>query len=145
FVGQVLGIPTYMSPEQAGGQTSDIGPATDIWALGVILYQLLTSQLPFRADGVANLLRQILTAEVPKIRKLRPGLDFDLELICIKCLAKDPRQRYTSAGALVDDLECYLAGKPISSRPQSIWQRLARFFSFRKSAQLDPDRRAPGA
>jgi serine/threonine-protein kinase len=112
--GQVVGTPSYLSPEQAAGRNDLFSPATDVWALGVILCEMLTGRLPFTADDRGELLRRILTAEPPRPRDLRPGLDRGLEAIILKCLRKDPSRRYASAEALADDLCRWLAGKPVA-------------------------------
>jgi hypothetical protein len=112
--GQVVGTPAYLSPEQAVGRHDLLGPATDVWALGVILFELLTGRLPFAAADRGELLRRVLTAEPTRPGELRPGLDRGLESVVLRCLGKQPSQRYASAEALADDLHRWLQGEPLA-------------------------------
>jgi eukaryotic-like serine/threonine-protein kinase len=114
--GQVLGTPKYMAPEQAASR-KDLTVAADVYSLGVILYERLTGRTPFTGDDVLTLLRQVRDTEPPRLSSIRPGLDRDLETVVLKCLDKDPARRYHSAEALADDLDRWLAGKPITARP----------------------------
>jgi tetratricopeptide (TPR) repeat protein/predicted Ser/Thr protein kinase len=125
----VLGTPAYMAPELASGKAAQATTAADTYSLGAILYELLTAQPPFIAENVPALLRKIVDEEPTPPSKLRakPGLDRDLETIGLKCLAKDPAQRYRSAQAMVDDLECWLLGEPILARPASIPEKFGRW------------------
>jgi serine/threonine protein kinase len=109
-----------MAPEQAECRTDRIGPATDTWALGVILYELLAGRRPFAATASQQLKDQIVHAPAPPLRDARPGLDDGLEMIVAKCLAKDPGDRYATGGELADDLRRWLDGQPPKLRP---WQR----------------------
>jgi tetratricopeptide (TPR) repeat protein len=124
--GDVLGTATYMAPEQAGGP-GPVGPTADVYALGVILYEMFTGRPPFRAETPQETLRQVVTAEPVPPSRLRPGLSRDPETICLKCLEKRPTRRYASAGALSDDLRRFLDGRPIQARRVGPVGRLARW------------------
>ena len=95
--GEVLGTPLYMAPEQAKGQTSEVGPAADVYSLGVILYEMLTGQTPFQAGSVLEILRRVTSTPAEPPRQIRKNLSRDLDAICRRCLEKDPRQRYRTA------------------------------------------------
>ena len=124
--GFLVGTPGYMAPEQASGKRALVGPATDIHALGVILYQLLTGQLPFQRDSTLELLRAVTSDEPPRPRRLQPRLQRDLEAITLHCLEKEPGRRYPSALALAQDLERFREGKQVLARPVGAAARLAR-------------------
>ncbi|MGE3806755.1 MAG: protein kinase [Gemmataceae bacterium] len=122
--GQVMGTASYMSPEQAAGKISAIGPQSDIWALGAILYEMLTGRPPFKGKNVRDTINQVFTQEPVPPRKLIPEVPHDLETICLKCLQKERRSRYASAQELAEDLRRYRHHEPILARPVSEWVRL---------------------
>jgi serine/threonine protein kinase len=123
----VRGTPSFMAPEQVAGARAEIGPRSDIYALGATLYSLLTGRPPFQAASVIETLDLVRTRAPAPPRTLVPGLPLDLETITLSCLRKDPRRRYASADALADDLERWLRGFPIQARPVSRLEHAARW------------------
>jgi WD40 repeat protein/tRNA A-37 threonylcarbamoyl transferase component Bud32 len=127
--GVFIGTPSYAAPEQAEGHA--VGPAADIYALGAILYHLLTGHPPFQAATVLRTLDQVKAADPVPPSRLQPGLPRDVETIALKCLEKDPRRRYADAAALAEDLEHFLAGRPILARPTGAAERLRKWIHRR--------------
>ncbi len=117
----VLGSPSYMAPEQAEGNSADMGPRTDVYALGAILYELLTGRPPFRAATAFETLAQVKNADPVPPSRIQPGMPGEIETICLKCLEKQPGRRYASALELAEDLRRFLAGEPILAQDPPIW------------------------
>jgi len=124
--GAVLGTPSYMAPEQAGGLNKELGPACDIYGLGAVLYELVTGRPPFKAESSLETIMQVLHQDPLPLRLLNRNIDPDLETICMKCLEKDPHLRYPTAEALADDLQRYLQNESITARSVNILERLGR-------------------
>ncbi len=124
--GQVLGTPAYMSPEQAGGQAKWIDRRSDLYSLGVMLFQLLTGELPFRGTAQSQI-KQRLEDDAPPARRFSPSVPLDLATICAKCLERDPNKRYNTAGEVEAELRRFLNGEPVLARPLSRFGRTARW------------------
>jgi serine/threonine protein kinase len=121
--GTVMGSPSYMAPEQASGDTAALGPTVDVYALGALLYELLTGRPPFRASTAWDTITQVLKDEPVPPTRLMPRLPRDIETICLKCLAKDPKKRYASVSELDADIQRFLRDEPIHARPIAWWER----------------------
>jgi tetratricopeptide (TPR) repeat protein len=121
--GAILGTPGYMAPEQAASRARELGPATDIYALGAVLYELITGRPPFPGGSSWETLRRVVLEEPEAPARLCPALPRDLGTICLKCLEKQPAKRYATAEALAEDLRRFLDGKPIAARSASAWER----------------------
>ena len=122
-----MSFSSYMAPELAAGGAKSAGPAIDVYALGAILYECLTGRPPFRGATRQETLDQVRSLEPVPPRVLRPGLPRDLETIALKCLQKEPARRYARAAALADDLDLFLAGRPIVGRPVTRTERVVRW------------------
>jgi WD40 repeat protein len=129
--GDVFGTPRYMAPEQAKGKTQAIGPATDIHGLGVILYELLAGESPYQGDTDLEILNKVSTAEPRRPGRINRGVSRDLETICLKCLEKEPENRYRSMTELAEDLWRFLDGRAIQARPISLAVRGAKWLRRR--------------
>lgn len=125
--GTLMGTVRYMSPEVVAGRMKDVGPASDVYSLGTVLYELLAGQPPFTGNSDLEILRLIEAHEPTVIRRVRPDVPRDLEIICLKCLEKEPARRYPSARSFAEDLARYLSGLPILARRTTPWQRFVKW------------------
>ena len=130
----VVGTPAYMSPEQAAGEPDAAAAAADVYALGAVLFRLLTGRPPFECDDTLAMLQAVRFEEPPRPSSLRPGVPKDLEAVCLKCLEKDPARRYETAAALADDLGRYLDGTGVAARRASLPERSVRWAKRRPAA-----------
>src|SRR5215471_16799791 len=124
---EVLGTPSYMAPEQAAGEHTKIGKATDVYGLGAVLYQLLTGHPPFAGGTTYETIRLLLNTEPRKPRALNHKIDRDLSTICLKCLEKDPQRRYSTAAGLAEDLEHWLKHEPVRAKPSGVFTRARKW------------------
>ncbi len=132
MTGAFLGTPGYMPPEQLGGEPEKIGAHTDVFALGVILYELLCGKLPFRGDSPAATIAITLVGHYPTLRMVNPRIHPDLETVCAKCLEGDFGRRYPNAGALAEDIDRFLANEPIAAKPAGRLRRVAKWLQRRR-------------
>jgi serine/threonine protein kinase len=131
--GEILGTPNYMAPEQASGRIAQIGPSTDVYALGAILYELLVGRPPFEGESRFETLHSVVHALPTPPSSRRPGVPANLDAICMKCLAKTPAERYASASELAEDLDRFLTDRPVLARPATRLERAALWLRRRRS------------
>jgi serine/threonine-protein kinase len=134
--GAPIGTPSYMAPEQAQGRASAVGPSADIYALGAVLYEMLTGQPPFEGESACETIHKVVTEEATPPSRLNPKIPRDLDTICLKCLQKEPARRYASAQDLADDLHRYLDGKPVRARRVGAVERGVKWTRRRPAAAL---------
>ncbi len=125
--GEMLGTPAYMPPEQASGEKDRVDARADIYSLGATLFALLTGEAPFKGETPINIVTKVLSKPPPRASSIREALDPDLDTLILKCLEKDPADRFRSAGVFADELERVLAGEPIRTRPPSLGQQFAKW------------------
>ncbi len=134
--GDVIGTPQYMSPEQARGDRAAVGPGTDVWALGVILYEAAARTPPFDGETAAEVLHRITHEDPLPVRRRNPAVAVDLQTVIMKCLEADPKDRYATATRLAEDLGRWLEGIPVAARPPSLVRRIRRKLARRKGSAL---------
>src|SRR5207247_9447938 len=133
---EVLGTPSYMAPEQAVADNAAISSVTDVYGLGAVIYQLLTGQPPFAGGTTYETIKLLLDTEPRQPRQLNPKIDRDLSTICLKCLEKDPKRRFSSALALAEDLEHWLKHEPIQARRTGIFARGKKWVRRNPTSEL---------
>ncbi|TWT57509.1 Serine/threonine-protein kinase PknB [Thalassoglobus neptunius] len=121
--GEIIGTPSYMAPEQASGVVKQLGPECDVYAIGALIYEMLTGRPPFQTSELMQTIMLVMTTDPVPPRKLQPRVPTDLETICLKCLQKQTRKRYSSALELSEDLERYLNSEPIRARKTPLWEQ----------------------
>lgn len=132
--GVILGTAGYMPPEQADGRLADVNEQSDVYSLGAVLYETITGTAPFHAPTREQTLIEVINVPARPPRELNPDIPSDVEAICLKCLEKDPRKRYTTAAELAEDCQRFLSGQPVIAQPPSPWAPLRRF-----AARLETD------
>jgi serine/threonine-protein kinase len=134
--GALLGTPSYMAPEQAAGKKDQIGPPTDVYAIGATLYELLTGEPPFKGESNVATAMKVVHDPVVAPRKRNPAVSPELDAVCLKCLEKAPGNRYASAAALADDLDAWREGRPTVARPLTRLQKVARFLRRNRAVAI---------